>query len=75
MIIELPKSHEPLLSQVEKQGVQTNAQCRQGFCGACRCKLVKGEVEYVETPLAFVADNEVLLCCSVAKSQVEVEIE
>lgn len=75
MIIELPESRDPLLSQVEKKGIQTNAQCRQGFCGACRCKLIRGDIEYIETPLAFVTDNEVLLCCSVARSPVEIEIK
>lgn len=36
MIIELTGSNETLLSQVERKGIQTNAQCRQGYCGACR---------------------------------------
>lgn len=75
MNIELSGSHDVLLSRVEEKGIQTNAQCRQGFCGACRCRLVSGDIEYIEQPLAFVNDNEVLLCCAVAKSPVEIEIK
>lgn len=75
MIVRLTNTNDKtLLEQVEGRGIQTNAQCREGYCGACRCRLVSGTIEHTETPLAFVNSNEVLLCCSIAKSDVEIEI-
>jgi ferredoxin len=67
-------SREPLLNQLEKAGLQPEFQCRNGMCGACRCKLKAGAVNQDDV-MAFVAPNEVLACCSVPKSNLEIEFD
>lgn len=54
---------ESLLEALERTGHQVDYQCRQGYCGACRTKLLAGRVSYQETPLAFIGPDEILPCC------------
>jgi ferredoxin len=49
-------------------------QCRSGYCGACRLKLVKGDVVYRQPPLAFINDGEILPCCCMPLTDIELEI-
>ncbi|KJG05626.1 (2Fe-2S)-binding protein [Photobacterium angustum] len=65
-------NHEPLLKQLEQAGVQPEYQCRNGMCGACRCKLKQGAVDQHDA-LAFIAQNEILTCRSIPKSDIEIE--
>lgn len=65
-------SREPLLIQLERAGLRPEFQCRDGMCGACRCKLAAGAVDQKDS-MAFIAPNEILACCAVPKSGVEVE--
>lgn len=67
-------SREPLLVQLEKAGFQPEYQCRNGMCGACRCKLKVGAVDQQDA-MAFVGPNEILACCSVPKSHLELEFD
>lgn len=64
-----------ILESLEAAQLPTNSHCRGGFCGACRCKLVSGEVHYTIDPLAFIDDNEILPCCSIAISDINIELE
>lgn len=61
-----------LLENIESQAIKIEFHCRDGHCGACRCKLVSGEVEYITYPMAYVRDNDILTCCS--KSQHDIKI-
>ncbi|MBP2302720.1 2Fe-2S iron-sulfur cluster-binding protein [Azospirillum picis] len=54
-----------LLELAEARGLEPEFSCREGTCGTCRTKLLKGAVTYVREPTASVADDEVLLCCAV----------
>lgn len=36
-----------ILETMEQAGLLPEYNCRDGHCGACRCKLESGEVEYV----------------------------
>lgn len=63
-----------LLDFLEQQKHNVSFQCREGFCGACRCKLVAGQVRYLQEPLAFVRRGEFLPCCSVPLGDIEIEI-
>ncbi|MGF1725465.1 class I ribonucleotide reductase maintenance protein YfaE [Photobacterium nomapromontoriensis] len=65
-------SREPLLTQLERVGIQPEYQCRSGMCGACRCTLTQGAVEQ-EDNMAFIAKNEILACCSVPKTNLTIE--
>ncbi|QSV17630.1 2Fe-2S iron-sulfur cluster-binding protein [Photobacterium ganghwense] len=56
-----------MLEQLEAQGVTTHAQCRAGFCGACRAVIVNGKAEYLTEPIAACAEGEVIICCARSK--------
>lgn len=59
------------LSYLESQGKEIHYQCLEGYCGACRCKIHAGEVDYPIFPMAFVREGEILTCCSVPISDIE----
>ncbi|TNH03729.1 class I ribonucleotide reductase maintenance protein YfaE [Testudinibacter sp. TR-2022] len=62
-----------LLQTLENHGILHEYQCRSGYCGSCRVKLLNGKVSYAETPLAFLSANEILLCCCTVESDLEIE--
>ncbi|WP_440994111.1 class I ribonucleotide reductase maintenance protein YfaE [Cysteiniphilum litorale] len=61
-IITIDNNELTILECLEQQGIAANFQCRDGVCGTCRCQLISGEVQYTKEPLAFVKDDEVLIC-------------
>ncbi len=64
--------HAPnLLQSLEAQGVTLPYQCREGYCGSCRTKLIEGEVAYLQPALAWVNEGEILPCICVPKSDVQ----
>ncbi len=63
-----------LLDNLEQQKIEVHYHCREGFCGACRTKLVRGEVEYNTDPLAYFDDDEILPCCCVPTSDIEIKV-
>ena len=62
-----------LLETLENAGIEVEYNCRDGHCGACRCKLKSGEVEYVGFAMAYTQADEILPCITRAKSDVELE--
>ncbi|MDA0147701.1 class I ribonucleotide reductase maintenance protein YfaE [Vibrio sp. LaRot3] len=62
-----------LLESLENAGIDAEYNCRDGHCGACRCKLKSGEVEYVGFAMAYTQGDEVLPCVTRAKTDVELE--
>ncbi|WP_257878924.1 class I ribonucleotide reductase maintenance protein YfaE, partial [Vibrio parahaemolyticus] len=70
----LPASTSTLLVQLERKGIAIESQCRNGYCGACRCKLVRGNISYRAEPIAYLNDGEILPCCATATSDVTVDI-
>ena len=63
-----------ILTALEAADVHIHYHCREGFCGACRTKLIQGEVEYTTDPLAFIDDDEILPCCCVAKCPLTIKV-
>lgn len=63
-----------LLSSLQSNGTEVLYHCREGFCGACRCKLKSGTIQYLNEPLAFVRKGEILTCCSKPTSDIEIEV-
>lgn len=57
-----------ILEDLEKQGISANFQCRNGICGACRCKLISGRIKYIKEPLAYIKKNQILICISKAQN-------
>ncbi|MCQ9617737.1 FAD-binding oxidoreductase [Paenalcaligenes niemegkensis] len=53
-----------LLELAEAQGLSPDFNCRSGLCNTCMCRLVSGDVEYIEEPLDMPPAGKVLLCCS-----------
>lgn len=72
--LEFRPEQRTLLDALEAQKQQVNYQCREGYCGACRCKLLSGSVSYINEPLAFVRKGEILPCCSVPITDIEIEL-
>jgi ferredoxin len=74
--ITFQESDRSILECLENANVEVHFHCRDGFCGACRVKLVEGEIYYPQgEPLAFVGDGEVLSCCCIPKSDIKLIIE
>ncbi|ATC94660.1 class I ribonucleotide reductase maintenance protein YfaE [Pseudoalteromonas tunicata] len=63
-ILEYGSDRFTLLEHLEQHKIPVQYQCREGYCGACRCKLNSGSVEYLQEPLAFIRQGEILLCCA-----------
>ncbi|EGZ45383.1 class I ribonucleotide reductase maintenance protein YfaE [Neisseria wadsworthii] len=57
------QEHETLLEGLERTGHEVEYQCRSGYCGSCRVKILSGKVSYPDFPLAFIAPGEILPCC------------
>lgn len=60
---------ESLLDGLLRTGHDINYQCREGYCGSCRVQKQSSShpVEYLFTPLAMIADGEILPCCCQVK--------
>ncbi|EPB9464506.1 class I ribonucleotide reductase maintenance protein YfaE [Vibrio alginolyticus] len=56
-----------ILETMEQAGLLPEYNCRDGHCGACRCKLESGEVEYVGFAMAYTQSDEILPCICKAK--------
>ncbi|MGO1295865.1 MAG: class I ribonucleotide reductase maintenance protein YfaE [Vibrio sp.] len=72
LVIESNTS-DTLLETMEKAGLEPEYNCRDGHCGACRCKLISGSVEYVGFAMAFLQPGEVLPCISKAKTALQLD--
>ena len=70
--IEYPLDPEKtLLENLESQAIDQEFHCRDGHCGACRCILISGQAEYINDPMAYLRDGEVLTCCTKAKQDIK----
>ncbi|MDD1781756.1 class I ribonucleotide reductase maintenance protein YfaE [Enterovibrio sp. ZSDZ35] len=67
-------THQPLLEQLEQAGLQPEFQCRNGVCGACRCKLQKGSVSQQDT-MAYLAAGEILTCSAIPAQNIELDFD
>lgn len=72
--VTFAKGNYVLLEQIEKLGKSVEAQCRKGFCGACRTKIIAGKVHYDDEPLAYFDEDEVLVCCAKPQTNVVLSI-
>ncbi|PCI61356.1 MAG: oxidoreductase [Kordiimonadales bacterium] len=57
-----------LLELAEAQGLSPAFSCRDGVCGSCITKVVSGNVEYAEEPIAERAEGQALICCSTPRA-------
>lgn len=63
-----------LLNSLQNNKTEVLYHCKEGFCGACRCKLKSGSISYNNEPLAFVRKGEILTCCSKPEGDIEIEL-
>jgi ferredoxin len=72
--VKFDGSRRTILEAIEQQQPDIDYQCREGYCGACRCKLINGTIKYLNEPLAFVRQGEFLPCCSVPVTDIDIDI-
>jgi len=67
--------YEPtLLDALEAQQIDAPYNCRGGYCGCCKVKLLAGEVEYREDSLVDLQDDEILTCICVPAGHIEIAL-
>ncbi|NRP20142.1 Flavohemoprotein [Ensifer adhaerens] len=54
-----------LLDLAEARGLSPEYGCRNGSCGSCSTRVLKGEVAYPQQPSFEVRQGEALICCAV----------
>jgi len=57
-----------LLDFAEANNIEPPYSCRQGICGTCMCKILEGEVEYQEKPVADIEPGSTLICIARPKT-------
>ncbi len=57
-----------ILEFAEANDIYPDNSCRAGICGTCMCKIIEGEVDYLETPTASIDPGSVLICISKPKT-------
>lgn len=72
--LECPDEHPSLLAALESHQVPVEYQCREGYCGSCRTRLLAGNVIWLSTPLAFIEPGHILPCCCKAQGDIEIEL-
>ncbi len=65
---------ETLLESLERQGYTIEYQCRSGYCGSCRVRLLRGKVRYIRSVLAFAQSPEIFPCSCVPDGDVEIDV-
>ncbi len=73
------ESGETVLDAALRQGVNLRYGCRNGACGACKGKILQGNVSYDEPPIALedsdVEQNLALFCEAKPDSELVIEVE
>lgn len=74
------QENETILSAALRQGINLPHSCQSGVCGSCAARLISGSIkqsgeydDYVLTP-EEIAAGTILLCCSKANSDVQIDM-
>ena len=65
-------SQKTLLENIEAHALEVEYHCRDGYCGACKCRLISGKVKYRKQPMAYLREGEILPCCSISKEDIQI---
>ncbi|QCI21877.1 2Fe-2S ferredoxin-like protein [Buchnera aphidicola (Hyadaphis tataricae)] len=70
------KKQNSLLFFLEWNNIPIEYQCRSGYCGMCRVKLIKGKILYsIKQPMAALLRNqEILSCCCIPDGNISIKI-
>lgn len=63
-----------ILMYIIENGLNIHFECKQGYCGACRARLISGKVKYINDPLAFILDGEFLTCSTLPETDLVIEL-
>lgn len=63
-----------LLDALEAQQIQAPYNCRAGYCGSCKARLLAGEVEYTDEGMVDLKEEEILTCICIPKTHIEIEL-
>ena len=63
-----------ILELAEANGLRPDYSCRMGTCATCESRLIKGTFEYDPEPFMEPDDGNLLICCAVPKSDMEIDI-
>lgn len=63
-----------LLDALEYKNISVFSQCRNGYCGACKTKIISGDVHYTHVPLIQLNENECLPCCCIPKNDLNLQL-
>ncbi|XBS68608.1 class I ribonucleotide reductase maintenance protein YfaE [Acerihabitans sp. KWT182] len=72
--LQCESGHRSLLEAFEANRIDVEFQCRSGYCGACRMRLLQGRVKYVQSPLACIRPGDILPCCCLPAGDIELEL-
>jgi ferredoxin-NADP reductase len=64
-----------LLCFLEKNGYPIDSICKSGTCGCCKLKVNSGNVKYLINPDCNLCEDEILPCCCVPDSDLELSAE
>lgn len=66
---------ETLLEGLIRTGHKIEYQCKEGYCGSCRVKLLAQSepVTYPFEPLAMLDENEILPCCCEVEGTIHIK--
>jgi|TARA_B100000927_G_scaffold290946_1_gene291232 ferredoxin len=63
-----------ILDALGRANIDYESHCCMGWCGTCRVVLVSGQVKYPGgKPLGYIRDGEILPCCCVPTSDIEIK--
>ena len=68
------QQHETLLEALEFKKIKVFNECRSGYCGACKTRLLSGKVTYLTPPLASLEEDECLPCCCQPATNINLDI-
>lgn len=63
-----------LLEFAEEQGLMPDFSCRAGTCESCKTRVHAGQTEYLFEPFEKPVDGNILICCSVPKGDVTLDL-
>ena len=66
-------TQKSLLENLETHALEVEFHCRDGYCGACKCRLTHGKVEYQKQPMAYLREGEILPCSCISKEDIQID--
>ncbi|MGR6502403.1 class I ribonucleotide reductase maintenance protein YfaE [Shewanella sp. Koi 1] len=73
-VLLFTEQHNSLLQALEAKKVTIFSECRSGFCGACKTRIISGSVSYLTEPLAELNADECLPCCCIPIEDLELDL-